>query len=69
LNLVEERRKASASAVFTFLKSVANVNFPNPGDTFVVKTFSTNGSARDQVEYKLMRPEDTIATEHVKHKR
>jgi len=64
LDIVEVRRKSSASAVFTFLKSLATSTFPDPGDSLTVKTFSAqNSSHMDQ--YELYRPDELLALEHV----
>jgi len=55
LDIVEERRKTSSSAVFTFLKSVLAQEIPSPGQTITVTTFSASGGAKPD-EYKLTRP-------------
>lgn len=39
LNIVEELRKKSSSAVFSFLKTVLAKSFPRPGDTLSIRTF------------------------------
>lgn len=39
LNIVENLRKRSSSAVFSFLKSVLAKTFPNPGETLSIRTF------------------------------
>ena len=64
LDIVEERRKASSSAVFTFLKALASTQCPDPGEFVTIKTFAANGGS-DPAEYKLSRPDDLVAMEHV----
>eukprot|EP01105_Mastigella_eilhardi_P019978 TRINITY_DN4727_c0_g1_i1.p1 TRINITY_DN4727_c0_g1~~TRINITY_DN4727_c0_g1_i1.p1 ORF type:complete len:834 (-),score=124.28 TRINITY_DN4727_c0_g1_i1:60-2561(-) len=54
LGIIAERRKASSSAVFAFLRAVLANPFPAPGKSFVVKTFSTTGGPMD--EYTISRP-------------
>jgi len=64
LDIVEERRKSSSSAVFTFLKTLASTPCPDPGEFTLVKTFAANGG-NEPVEYRLTRPDDLVAMEHV----
>ena len=53
LDIVQERRKTSSSAVFSFLKSVLAQPLPAPGRTLQVATFSTSGAQPDRYELEL----------------
>ena len=55
LDIVEERRKYSSSAVFTFLKSVLAHSLPSPGEKFTISTFSSSG-ANEPDKYELSVP-------------
>ena len=63
MDIVEERRKHGNIAVFTFLKSILANNFPSPGESFSVLTFSTFSSAPD--EYFLTRPANDYLLDYV----
>eukprot|EP01102_Stenamoeba_stenopodia_P009529 TRINITY_DN2819_c0_g1_i4.p1 TRINITY_DN2819_c0_g1~~TRINITY_DN2819_c0_g1_i4.p1 ORF type:complete len:792 (-),score=149.55 TRINITY_DN2819_c0_g1_i4:69-2444(-) len=54
LDIVEERRQHSSSAVFVFLKSVLANPFPAPGESISVTTLSATGNVPDK--YELTRP-------------
>jgi hypothetical protein len=57
LDIVEQRREASSSAVFTFLKAVLAEKVPGPGDRIAIKTFSaTKKDSPD--EYQLRRDDN-----------
>ncbi|MDP2436974.1 MAG: hypothetical protein Q8P67_14590, partial [archaeon] len=56
LDIVEERRRASSTAVFTFLKTVLNNQAPAPGTSLKVSTFPVAGEKPD--EYELRRATD-----------
>jgi hypothetical protein len=62
LDIVERRRNMSSSAVFAFLKAVLAHPFPAPGESFVVKTFSTSETPD---VYTLARPNDEYLLDHV----
>ncbi|KAL6074727.1 DENN MADD domain containing 1A [Balamuthia mandrillaris] len=54
LDIVEDRRRASNTGAFTFLKSVLTHEFPQPGERIVVNTFSLRKGV-DREEYPLVR--------------
>lgn len=58
LNIVEELRKKSSSAVFSFLKSVLAKSFPKPGETLVIRTFENE-------VFEIKRSEKNYLLEYV----
>eukprot|EP00727_Mastigamoeba_balamuthi_P004968 m51a1_g1447 hypothetical protein (864) ;mRNA; r:142741-146302 len=63
LDIVEARRRASSSAVFTFLKAVLAQPLPDPGASFTIKSFSATGDSMDQ--YTFTRPASEGASDYV----
>jgi hypothetical protein len=64
LDIVEERRKSSASAVFTFLKTVQNNPFPSYGKDLEVRTFGVGAAGKGAASgeasvYHLSRGSET----------
>eukprot|EP01117_Protostelium_nocturnum_P009442 TRINITY_DN3368_c0_g1_i3.p1 TRINITY_DN3368_c0_g1~~TRINITY_DN3368_c0_g1_i3.p1 ORF type:complete len:691 (+),score=220.62 TRINITY_DN3368_c0_g1_i3:186-2258(+) len=69
LNAIEQLRKKSSSAVFSFLRTVLAKQFPNPGETISIRTFdgptfnltrSDNNFLLDLVSFKKLFTKLTI---------